>query len=211
MVDASSSAPSPVVGSPAGTAAPRRVWGPRFESALMFACCRHYGQIRKGNGSPYITHPLGVAALVGEYGGDEDQAIAALLHDLLEDCGVKLEEISSRFGERVASIVSWCTDTTEQPKPPWQQRKEAYLARLPGAPPDARLVVAADKLQNAESIVHDLGRGSVGARVWSRFRADRDQQLWYFRTVTEVLGEGWDHELLDELRHVVSRMGQASA
>ena len=180
MVDASSSAPSPVVGSPAGTAAPRRVWGPRFESALMFACCRHYGQIRKGNGSPYITHPLGVAALVGEYGGDEDQAIAALLHDLLEDCGVKLEEISSRFGERVASI-------------------------------DARLAVAADKLQNAESIVHDLGRGSVGARVWSRFRADRDQQLWYFRTVTEVLGEGWDHELLDELRHVVSRMGQASA
>jgi (p)ppGpp synthase/HD superfamily hydrolase len=104
----------------------RRVWGPRFESAAMFACCHHYRQIRKGNGSPYITHPFAVAALVGEYGGDEDQAIAALLHDLLEDCGVKLGEISSRFGDRVAEVVSWCTDTTEQPKPPWQQRKRAW-------------------------------------------------------------------------------------
>jgi GTP pyrophosphokinase len=173
----------------------------------MFASFHHHGQIRKGNGSPYITHPLAVASLVGEYGGDEDQAVAALLHDLLEDCGVKLEEISSRFGERVADVVSWCTDTTEQPKPPWQQRKEAYLARLGGAPPDARLVITADKLQNAESIMHDLGRSSVGELVWTRFRANRDQELWYFRTVTDVLAAGWSHEILDELRSVVARMG----
>jgi (p)ppGpp synthase/HD superfamily hydrolase len=198
---------------PLGDASPEaefhalRVWGPRFDCALMFACSQHFGQVRKGNGSPYITHPLAVASIVGEYGGSEDQAIAALLHDLLEDCNVKAEDIALRFGQPVANIVLDCTDTTSHPKPPWRQRKEAYLKTLPSAPADSRLVITADKLHNAESIVRDLGRSSVGERVWSRFRVDRDEELWYFRTVCDALGQDWDHELLDELRRVVRRLG----
>jgi len=184
-----------------------RVWGPRFDSALMYACSQHFGQIRKGNGSPYITHPLAVAAIVGEYGGTEDQAIAALLHDLLEDCNVQAEEIALRYGKPIADIVVDCTDTTSHPKPPWRQRKEAYLETVPAAPAQSKLVITADKLHNAESIVRDLGRRSVGELVWSRFRVDRDEELWYFRTVCDALGQGWDHELLDELRRVVSRLG----
>jgi len=192
---------------PAGQAPTRPVWGARFESAFLFASGRHFGQIRKGNGSPYITHPLAVAAIVGEFGGDEEQAIAALLHDLLEDCGVTEAEIESRFGTRVSRIVLDCTDTTDSPKPPWRERKEAYLAGLVHTPADSRLVITADKLHNAESIVRDLARKSVGDKVWTRFRVDRAQELWYFRAVCDALGQGWEHELLDELRRVVALLG----
>ncbi|MBI4702643.1 MAG: bifunctional (p)ppGpp synthetase/guanosine-3',5'-bis(diphosphate) 3'-pyrophosphohydrolase [Deltaproteobacteria bacterium] len=188
--------------------APLPAYGARFESALTFACSRHFGQERKGNGAPYITHPLAVAALVGEYGGDEDQAIAALLHDVLEDCGVTETDVALRYGARVARIVASCTDTTLRPKPPWPQRKQAFLARLRGAPPDVKLVVAADKLHNAQAIVRDLRRASVGDKVWSRFRAGREDVLWYYRAAVDALTDGWSHELCDELRAVVAELGR---
>ncbi|RLB62513.1 MAG: phosphohydrolase [Deltaproteobacteria bacterium] len=183
------------------------MYGPRFAAALEFACTQHHGQRRKGSGSPYITHPLAVASLVGDYGGDEDQAIAALLHDVMEDCDVKRSEIADRFGAQVAEIVAACTDTTEVPKPPWRPRKEAYIEHLRTQSPHIKLVVGCDKLHNAMSILRDLGRASVGEVVWTRFSADRTAVLWYYRTVAEALAHQWDHELLDELRRSVNQLG----
>jgi GTP pyrophosphokinase len=182
-------------------------YGPRFEAALVHANQLHFGQRRKGSGAPYIIHPLAVAAIVGQYGGDEDQAIAALLHDVMEDCGVKRPELASRYGERVATIVEACSDTTERPKPPWRQRKEAHVARVPGEPVEIKLVLAADKLHNASAIVIDLRNFSVGERVWDRFRADRDSVLWYYHSMVDALAHGWSHEIVDELRFTVSQMG----
>jgi len=174
----------------------------------VYASTKHFGQQRKGNGAPYIVHPLAVAALVGEYGGDEDQAIAALLHDSMEDCGVTEADLNSRYGPRVARLVVGCTDTTEQPKPAWQQRKQGFLSRLRDAPVDLKLVVAADKLHNAQSIVTDLARQSVGEQLWSRFRPNREQVIWYYRSLAEALGNGWSHEILDEFARVVARLAQ---
>ena len=184
-----------------------RRYGPRFESALGWASALHFGQERKGNGAPYIVHPLAVASLVAEYGGDEDQAIAALLHDVMEDCGVSADELEARYGPRVARIVAQCTDTTERPKPAWRPRKEAHLAELRRAPDEVKLVVAADKLHNAQCIVRDLRRPSVGAELWSRFRASRQELLWYYRAALEALADGWEHELLGELREAVGELG----
>lgn len=182
------------------------MYGPRFESALAFACAAHFGQRRKGSGAPYITHPMAVASIVGAYGGDEEQAIAALLHDVMEDCGVSRDNLAARYGERVATIVAACTDTIEQPKPPWRARKEAHIAHVRGQPGEAKLVMAADKLHNAQSILRDLRRPSVGEAVWGRFSADKPDVLWYYGAMAEALGEGWNHELHGELAHAVERL-----
>jgi (p)ppGpp synthase/HD superfamily hydrolase len=185
----------------------RPMYGARFESALAFACTSHFGQRRKGDGAPYITHPLAVAAIVGQFGGDEDQAIAALLHDVMEDCDVGRELLAARYGERVAAMVVACTDTTERPKPPWRPRKEAHIARVRREPGDVKLVVAADKLHNANSILRDQRRRSVGDTVWERFSAPRDEVLWYYRAMNEALADGWDHDLAAELASTVARLG----
>ncbi len=182
-----------------------RRWGERFADALGFATRAHDGQVRKGVGAPYITHPLGVASLVGEYGGDEDQAIAALLHDVMEDCDVTRAEIAGRFGERVAAIVAACTDTTVHPKPPWRERKEQHLAHVRREPGEVKLVIAADKLHNAGTIVRDLHRKAVGQALWTRFRASKDEVLWYYGAMTDALADGWDSELVDELRRTVAQ------
>jgi GTP pyrophosphokinase len=182
------------------------MYGPRFESALSYACACHFGQRRKGSGAPYITHPLAVAAIVGQYGGDEDQAIAALLHDVVEDCEVSPAEIAARYGERVAAIVEACTDTTERPKPAWRPRKEAHVEKVRGLPSDFKLVVGADKLHNATSIVRDRARTSVGEAVWQRFSASREEVLWYYRAMHTALTDGWEHELCDELEAAVAEL-----
>jgi len=122
--------------------------GPRFLRAFQFATDKHAGQTRKASAIPYIAHLMGVASLVLEAGGDEDLAIAALLHDVVEDCGgaPMLNEVRRRFGRRVARIVEGCTDADSYPKPPWRERKEGYIRRLRSADADTRLVSAADKL-----------------------------------------------------------------
>ena len=181
----------------------RSMYGPRFESALAFACSQHHGQSRKGSDAPYITHPLAVASIVGQYGGDEDQAIAALLHDVMEDCGVTRMQIAARYGEWVAEMVAACTDTTEEPKPPWRARKEAHIAKVKVLAPDVKLVIAADKMHNALTINRDRRRPSVGDAVWDRFTADRDSGLWYYRNMAEALATDWDHDLVRELRITV--------
>lgn len=179
------------------------VYSNRVVDALGYMFLLHRDQKRKGSEVPYITHTLAVAALTGEYGGEEDQFIAALLHDAVEDAGglETLEEIRARFGDRVAAYVRACTDTAEQPKPPWRERKERYLAHLPEVPPDARLISTADKIHNARTIAADVRRH--GSEVWDRFQGKRDGTLWYYQAVLEALRDGWKHPILDELERAV--------
>jgi (p)ppGpp synthase/HD superfamily hydrolase len=152
----------------------------RFDAALVYASSAHRNQVRKGSDIPYVSHLLGVASLAIEIGADEDQAIAALLHDAVEDQGgqPRLDDIRARFGSRVASIVSDCTDSWEEPKPDWRPRKEAYLASLSSKHPDSLLVSLADKMHNASAINADLA--VHGPAVWDRFTGGRNGSLWYY-------------------------------
>jgi (p)ppGpp synthase/HD superfamily hydrolase len=172
---------------------------PRFLAAFELAYELHAGQLRKGSSVPYLTHLMAVAALVGEYGGDEDQMIAALLHDAVEDQGgpVARERIQDIFGERVAALVDACTDADEIPKPPWQQRKEAYLGALAAAPHDARLIVAADKLHNVRMLIIDLRER--GHELWQLFTGKREGSLWYYSEAVNALATDWDHAILGAL------------
>jgi (p)ppGpp synthase/HD superfamily hydrolase len=159
--------------------------GPRFLRAFQFAADKHKSQTRKTSTIPYIAHLMGVASLVLEAGGDEDLAIAALLHDVVEDCGgaPMLKEVRRRFGERVAKVVEGCTDSDSDPKPPWRERKENYIRHLKKADADTRLVSAADKLNNVRSIISDYRQ--ISESVWSRFNGGREGTLWYYRTLRD--------------------------
>ncbi|OQY35577.1 MAG: phosphohydrolase [Anaerolineaceae bacterium 4572_5.1] len=161
----------------------------RFEEALTYAFQLHNGQIRKISGVPYITHLLSVAALVLEAGGDEDETIAALLHDAVEDQGghQTLSEVQRRFGKRVAEIVDGCTDAYVFPKPPWKDRKVAYLEHLREATSSVRLVSLADKLHNARCLYQSLQIKGEG--IWEVFNGGKDGTLWYYRTLVEIFQE----------------------
>lgn len=185
-----------------------RVLSERFEEALRLATQLHAGQKRKKSKTPYIAHLLSVTALVLEAGGDEDVAIAALLHDAVEDQGglETLEQIRGQFGERVANIVDVCTDSYTTPKPPWRERKEAYIAHLREATPEAQLVSLADKLHNARAILRDLRQR--GETTWDKFNGGKEGTLWYYNTLLEVLQESIDNTLVNELERVVVEIGQ---
>ena len=160
----------------------------RFAQGLDLAVRAHDGQLRKGTAIPYIAHPMAVASIALEYGADEDQAIAALLHDAVEDGGAEYEqEIRERFGARVADLVMGCTDgipdATGQ-KPPWKHRKEKYLTHLEMATSDVLLVSGSDKLHNARAILADLH--TVGVSVFDRFTASKEETLWYYTTLSEI-------------------------
>lgn len=161
----------------------------RFHNAFVLASLLHGTQCRKGSGTPYIAHLMAVCALVLEAGGNEDQAIAALLHDSVEDQGgaPMLDAIRKTFGDEVANIVAGCTDTDEAHKPSWRPRKERFLERVPNMPYDVRLVLTADKLHNARSILADYRQ--VGEDLWERFTGKKDGTLWYYATVTRLLHE----------------------
>jgi (p)ppGpp synthase/HD superfamily hydrolase len=184
--------------------------GPRFRRAFLFAADKHAGQARKTTTVPYIAHLMGVTSTVLEFGGDEDLAIAALLHDVVEDCGgaPTLSEVRRRFGKRVAKIVDGCTDSDTYPKPPWRQRKEDYLLHLRKADADTRLVSAADKLNNVRSIVADYRE--FGESIWARFNGGRDGTLWYYRALLgEFLGRKPDR-LVRELELAVRELESAT-
>ena len=180
--------------------------GQSFARALSFAFEQHSSQRRKGSGVPYVAHLLGVCSLALEHGADENEAIAALLHDAVEDQGgaKMLHRIHQEFGEGVASIVEGCTDTDLQPKPPWRQRKEAYLAHLPQAPASVRLVSAADKVYNARSILRDYRQ--IGEEVWQRFRGGREGTLWYYRSLAALFVKLGPASLAAELERVVTEL-----
>jgi GTP pyrophosphokinase len=158
----------------------------RLTAAIGTAAYLHAGQVRKGTAIPYLAHLLGVASLVLEHGGDEEQAIAGLLHDAIEDAGgaatgAKLRTV---FGDRVADLVQACTDADQLPKPPWQVRKEAYLAHLEHVRADALLVSLADKVHNVRAIAVD--HDTHGDGLWSRFNGTPEQTAWYYRSLGEV-------------------------
>lgn len=181
------------------------ILGDRFERALLYASEAHRCQNRKGTELPYISHLLGVASLVLEDGGDEDEAIAALLHDVVEDQGgaERLAEVEELFGPRVAAIVLGCSDTDEPVKPPWWERKEQYLLHLEEAEPSVVRVSLADKLHNARSLLLDYRE--FGEVVWARFNPDADQ-LWYYRSLERVFRRRTTSRLVDELERVVSEL-----
>lgn len=180
--------------------------GPRFNEAFLFAAEKHASQTRKKTDVPYISHVMSVAGLVLEAGGGEDEAVAALLHDVVEDCGGHpvLEEVRRRFGDRVADIVQGCTDAYSVPKPPWKQRKLDYLDVLRRSRDDVRLVSAADKLHNVRTILSDYRQ--EGDSVWERFSGRRDGTLWYYRAVLDVLLQGKANRLVYELERVVTEL-----
>lgn len=176
----------------------------RFADALQLAWRLHDGQPRKGTSIPYVSHLIAVSSIALEHGATEDEAIAALLHDAVEDAGgpPTLELIRSRFGPVVAEIVDGCTDSYEEPKPAWRPRKEAYLAHLATASSSVRLVSASDKLHNARSILSDLY--VQGSSLWSRFNASQGETLWYYRSLVQALAAHGRTPLIDELDRTVS-------
>ena len=180
--------------------------GPRFRRALGYAARIHARQFRKGTARPYIAHLLGVASMVLTHGGDEDEAIAALLHDAVEDQGgqPRLADIRRKFGTRVARIVEGCTDADSEPKPPWRRRKLDYLKHLQSASASVRLVSAADKIYNAREIIADLKRHPRG--VWSRFKGGKIGTVWYYRQVAEILRPQGPPDLVAELDSAVAEL-----
>ena len=181
--------------------------GPRFDRAFAFARELHASQARKGMAVPYISHLIGVTSLVLDDGGGEDEAIAALLHDAVEDQGgaPTLRRIKQQFGSDVAAIVAACSDTDLTPKPPWRERKESYIAHLhnPDLPTGTLRVSLADKLHNARAILFDL---EAGHDVFERFNAGRDEQRWYYDALATTFGELTDSPMAAELRRVVDRI-----
>ena len=183
-----------------------------FERALAFATRLHARQVRKQTDIPYISHLIAVAGLVLEHGGDRDQAIAALLHDAIEDCpkdypgGVAAlrADIEAQFGSRVLALVEGCTDADTADKPDWRPRKERYIAHLEHVSPDVLLVSCADKLHNARAIVADLR--IMGEALFGRFNGGREGTLWYYQTLASVFQARGPAPLAQELGRTVATM-----
>jgi GTP pyrophosphokinase len=173
----------------------------RFDRALLYATHVHGGQVRKGTPIPYIAHLLAVAATVLEYDGSEDMAIAALLHDAVEDQGgePRLADIRNRFGDRAADIVRSCSDTVAntsggQKKEDWKTRKARYVEHLGLVDQDTLLVSLSDKIHNARSILRDLRKPEIGEGIWRRFKPTKQETLWYYRE----LAKAFQHRLKDQ-------------
>lgn len=183
----------------------------RFNEALVYAAMVHRHQTRKGTSIPYVAHLLAVSSIVIEHGGTEDEAIAALLHDTIEDQGIEQADvIRASFGEAVFDIVEGCSDAAVpkgESKPPWRARKEAYIAHVRGASSPTRLVSAADKLHNARSVLTDYR--ALGEALWNRFSGGRDT-IWYYRALVSSFREGAQSDglrrIVDELDRVVTEL-----
>jgi len=190
----------------------------RFDRALLYAMHVHGGQVRKGTSTPYVAHLFAVAATVIEYGGDEDLAIAGLLHDCVEDQGGKprLADVKGRFGERVATVVEACSDSLAntaagEPKQDWQTRKEAYISHLLDADEDIIRVSLADKVHNARAILRDLRTPDIGEGIWSCFSVPKERTLWYYSSLAkafvDVLGRKSD-DRLGNLKQLALELGE---
>jgi (p)ppGpp synthase/HD superfamily hydrolase len=166
----------------------------------------HGDQTRKGGDIPYVSHLLGVASLVLEAGGDEDMAIAGLLHDTVEDTDTTVADIEARYGRRVAAIVEGCTDTDQKPKPPWRARKERYLAHLlaRSTPSDVLAGSLADQLHTARSMLADYR--DIGDDVFRRLNAGPADQLWYFETLAGIFQARIPGPMTTELRVTVDQL-----
>jgi (p)ppGpp synthase/HD superfamily hydrolase len=192
----------------AGIKVPRL--GARLQRAFRYAAEKHAGQTRKQSAVPYLSHLMGVASLVLEGGGDEDIAIAALLHDVVEDCGgvPRLREIRRQFGPRVARMVEGCTDSFGEPKAEWVERKKDYLGHVKHAECETRLVSAADKLHNVRTILADYRRD--GESIWTRFSGKREGTLWYYRALSDEFRRRGANRITRELEIAVRELEQAT-
>jgi (p)ppGpp synthase/HD superfamily hydrolase len=182
----------------------------RLQRAFRYAAQKHAGQTRKQTAVPYLSHLMAVAALVLEAGGDEDMAIGALLHDVVEDCGgmPRLREIRKAFGPRVARIVEGCTDAYDVPKPEWRERKKNYLREVKHADAETRLVSAADKLHNVRTILAD--HRLQGEDVWKRFTGKKDGTLWYYRALSDEYQRRSPTRVSGELELAVTELERAA-
>lgn len=180
----------------------------KFEAALIYANRLHAEQSRKISGVPYMTHLMSVAALVLESGGSEEEAIAALLHDSIEDQGGKptREDVRQRFGDTVVEIIDGCTEWDSLPKPPWQERKNRYLENLRHASASVRRVSLADKLHNARSLLIDSR--IYGDIVWNHLKIGREKTLWFYQSLLEVYRETGDDWMTDEFARIVSQLAE---
>jgi (p)ppGpp synthase/HD superfamily hydrolase len=183
--------------------------GPRLQRAFRYAAEKHAGQTRKQSAVPYLSHLMAVASLVLEAGGDEDMAIAALLHDVVEDCGgmPRLREIRKQFGARVAKIVEGCTDSFGEPKPEWVERKKDYLREVKHAGVETRLVSASDKLHNVRTILADYRQH--GEAIWTRFTGKREGTLWYYRALSDEYQRRRPNRITQELEIAVAQLERA--
>jgi GTP pyrophosphokinase len=175
----------------------------RFGEAFAYAHAAHNAQLRKNTPVPYLAHLLGVASIVLDDEGTEDEAIAALLHDAAEDAGgrARLDDIRVRFGDNVARIVEDCTDSWSQPKEPWAERKRKYVEHARSLPSASLRVSAADKVHNAYAILRDLR--NIGDDVWQRFTAKPDDVLAYYQGLVRAYREAGGGRLVDELERIV--------
>jgi (p)ppGpp synthase/HD superfamily hydrolase len=183
------------------------VLGARFSEAVRWAAMLHADQVRKGTQIAYVSHLLGVASLVLEDGGTEEEAIAAMLHDAIEDLGTPEAEIRARFGQPIADIVVACSEPRDIDRgaTTWRERKARYVEHLEaGVSESARRVTAADKLHNARSILADVR--DHGPEVWEKFNADVDDELWYYTELVRVLSAAHDGPTVRELRRVVDEL-----
>ena len=185
----------------------------RYDRALLYATQVHGGQLRKATTVPYFAHLMAVSATVLEYGGDEDQAIAGLLHDAVEDQGgrPRLNDIRNRFGARVADMVLACSDNVAeggsgQPKQDWQTRKERYIKHLHDLDRDILLISLADKTHNARSILRDLRKDEIGASIWQRFSQPKERTLWYYEELAETFKQLLPGQLANELADIVAEL-----
>jgi (p)ppGpp synthase/HD superfamily hydrolase len=185
--------------------------GERFADSLAYGTLIHAGQVRRADGQPYIAHLLRVAGLVIQEGASEDEAIAAVLHDAVEDQGgrPRLEDIRDRYGDAVAQIVDECTDSYGEPKPPWRRRKEQYLAELEHVSPGGLLVSLADKLDNVRTMVRE--HRIHGDGVWARSRKHPSDARWYYGALASSFAELRPGPLSDELTRAVAELDRAIA
>jgi (p)ppGpp synthase/HD superfamily hydrolase len=184
------------------------LYSERLIQALGVAAQLHAAQRRKGSEIPYLSHLLGTCGIALDYGAQEDEAIAALLHDAIEDVQPTEDARAAvgAFGSEVLRIVEGCTDADTHPKPPWRERKEAYVAHVAELDAPILLVSAADKLHNSRSIVSDLRR--FGPATWDRFTGGRDGSLWYYNALVTAFraNPAHPHQLVDELDRTVTEM-----
>ncbi len=181
--------------------------GHLFDQALSFAVDLHRDQKRKGSGAPYVSHLLSVAALVMEDRGTEEEVIAALLHDAIEDQGgvETRNRIFEEFGEEVCELVEAVTDTEGSPKPPWKDRKNRLLKQMQKAPEGALRIATADKLHNVRALVSDIKtRGEE--KAWGVFQKGRDDQVWFFTSFIEIVEKRFQSPMLNELKELVKQL-----
>jgi (p)ppGpp synthase/HD superfamily hydrolase len=178
----------------------------RFQTALVYATRLHANQTRKNTGIPYISHLLSVTALVLEAGGNEDEAIAALLHDAVEDQGGEKTraEIREFFGEAVVTIIDGCTESDIYPKPPWKERKIKYLENIRLASSSVRLVSLADKLHNARSLFADYQ--NFGNGIWSNFKAGKEGTLWFYKELLEIYRHQKSDFMVEDFARILSEL-----